>query len=43
MARRREEVRTATESVVEVPRQREMICLCLEKKVGNDRKYRMAL
>ena len=43
IARRMEEMRTAKQRVVEVPRQREIICLCREKKPGNDRKYRIVL
>lgn len=36
-------MRMATQRVVEVPRQREIICLCREKKPENDKKYRMVL
>jgi hypothetical protein len=42
-ARRREERRAATQRIVQVPRQREVICLCREKKAGSDRKYRTVL
>jgi hypothetical protein len=42
-AKRREDTRTATQRIVEVPRQRAIICLCREKKPGNERKYRMVL